>query len=57
MLQQTLGYRFRELEEALSLAERQEQEAEANSKQLGELQDQLAQLNEKVYPPPPLLGC
>ena len=52
-----LGYRFRELEEALSLAEGQEQEAEANSKQLEELQDQLAQLNEMVGPAQPLRGC
>ncbi len=57
MLQLRLGYRFQELEQALSLAEGQEQEAEGKIRKLQELQDQLTQLNEKVGPPPPMLGC
>ena len=40
--------RFRELEEALQLAEAQQQQAEAKSQQLEELQEKLRDLNAKV---------
>ena len=50
-------FRFRELEEALSMAEAHQQEAEDTARQLTELQGQLSALQEQVKHEQPFSGC
>ena len=51
-----LLYRFGELEEALSMAEAHQQEAEDTARQLTELQDQLSALQKQVKHTRPFFG-
>ena len=52
-----LPLRFGELEEALSMAEAHQQEAEDTARQLTELRDQLSALQEQVKLDRPFCGC